>query len=501
MGRLFCGQVCSLSLVATMAWATTAHAGGVEDVSTGATAIGRSTNHVRANDALAVWQNPANLAVLPGMDIVGELRLGFFDACFSRAQDPNLTYLPTEVPFEKVCNDGGLQPAGTLGFSMPLPRGFGVGVGFFTPGAQKQTSYGHKDINTLLTPIPGLQATSGAHESPNRYLLIDRDTPVAFLMAGVGYQPVRYFRLGASFGFGFTKAKFSNVTSAIGGTFLDPQVLSEVEATDAFIPRVTASAVVSPIDAIDLMVSFTWTDDIEAEGHVDVTANGYGDAPRKDCREANPGPHCRSDDLTLRVPFQRYEVMLGARYAQRRVPRERALDPMRDEIWDVEVTGYWLQTSHIQDFVLDIHDGQRPVPQVAITPALVTPLPRRVSILHGWDDSFGVRVGGDYNVLRERLAVRAGFGYEGRAVPKKNMSIDYWAVNRYNLSVGSTVQLGHWKLTAAYTHVFHEDVDVPLGQGNLREIAVLMPDAANAVNEGKYRAQLNLLSLGFNYTF
>jgi hypothetical protein len=265
-----------------------------------------------------------------------------------------------------------------------------------------------------------------------------------------------------------------------------------------------ASAVVSPLDSVDLMVAFTWNDDVEAKGHMDVTANGYAKAPRTDCRSASPGPHCRADDVTLNVPFQRYEVAIGGRYAQRRVPRERAIDPMRDELWDVELTAYWLQTSHVTDFVLDVHDGEGDVPQVAIgsaPTALVTPLPQKVPIHHGWDDTFGVRVGGDYNVLRERLAVRAGFGYEKRALPKKNMNIDYWAVTRYNLSVGSTLQLGRWKLTVAYAHVFHEDVDLALGQGNLREIAVVNPGAANVVNEGKYGASLDVLSFGVNYTF
>ena len=87
------------------------------------------------------------------------------------------------------------------------------------------------------------------------------------------------------------------------------------------------------------------------------------------------------------------------------------------------------------------------------------------------------------------------------AVDKKNMNIDYWPVNRYTLSIGSTTQLGPWKLTFGYAHVFQQTVNVPLGQGSLREIAALMPEAANVVNEGKYTSRIDVFSFGANYTF
>ena len=499
-------SICGCAVLST----TGVRAAGVEDTVSGTVAIGRSANYVRANDVMAVWQNPANLALVPRKDIGTELRLAVFDGCFDRARNVGIAanqangYLATES-FEQVCNEAGAQFAGTLGFAMPLPRGFGFGVGLFSPGGVRKTKYGSDAINTLFPSAnETVPITAGQRESPNRYLLLERDVLAAFIMAGAGYQPTRFVRFGLSVGGGVTAIKYKNVTSVAGGRFDDPEVVSDVRVSDAFVPRVTVSAAVTPIPALDLMASFTWNDDVEADGTLDVIANGLPKAPRRSCADPSPGPHCRVEGVTLKVPYQRFEVVIGARYAQRRVARERALDPIRDEVWDIELDAYWSQTGNVDTYELDVYNPAEQMRGVSFSsaPGMPTlPLPPKAAIFHGWRDTFGARLGGDYNVLRDLLALRVGAAYETRGVDPKNLSLDYWPLQKVTLSLGATVAFGDLKINAGYAHVFYESVDVQVGEGNVREIAARNPEDAQAVNEGWYHAGLDVFSLGANVSF
>ena len=481
-----------------------ARAAGVEDAVTGTVALGRSANYVRVNDFMAVWQNPANLALVPSRDQGLDLRMPMFNGCFKRAQDPSKTYLSTES-FNKSCSSGpGLT--GNGGLVLPLPRNFGFGIGIYTPGGSPGLKFGNSDINTTSPSAETVPTTTGKSESPGRYLLVNKTVTAAYLMIGAGYAPTKYLRFGVSVGSGFVNIAYKNVTSLFGGRFDDQEIVSDVRVTDAFVPRATASVGATPLDSIDLMGSFTWNDDVRAKGNLDVTANGL-QAPRGDCASAMPGPHCRVKNVTLKVPYQRYEVVLGARYAKRHKPRERAIDPMRDETWDVELNGYWVQTSHVDNFTLDIWNGapnsaaQRNI-QLSSAPGTgLSPLPNTATLYHGWRDTYGLRLGGDYNVIPSFLAVRAGLGFESSAVPAKNMNIDYWPVQKFTLSLGATVKLKSWKLHAAYAHVFNQTVNVPVGKGNVKEIVAYFPQLATAVNEGKYTSKINIVSLQANYSF
>jgi long-subunit fatty acid transport protein len=486
-----------------MSAVATAHAAGVEDTAEGTVALGRQASYARVNDYHALWQNPANLAVLPSKDLGLELRLPFFHGSFERYRNPAYEYLETES-FGKVENTGARIPTGSGGFTMPLRRGFGIGVGAFAVPGTSGIEFGNSALNTINVPAQyAAMGTSGARETPGRYLLIDRTVLGAFLMAGVGYSPIPQLRFGVGAGAGLVDVAFKNVSSVTGGDLRDIGVLSDVKVVDGFVPRVTASVAATPIDAIDLFASFTYTDDVSAKGHLDVTGNGYSKSPRGDCSSMTPGTRCRVKDVTLDIPYQRFEVFLGGRYAQRRVKRERALDPMKDEIWDVEIDAYWSQTSHVDAYTLRIRKpGEMQNISLSTSPtASVIPLPENATLYHGWKDTYGVRLGGDWNVLQDFLAVRAGLGFETKGVPTQNMNLDYWPLQKTTVSIGATVKLGRWKIHAAYARVFNQTVDVKVGEGNVKEVVSLSPETAQVINEGKYKSSLDVVSLQGNVSF
>jgi hypothetical protein len=498
-----------------------AHAAGIEDSVGGAVNLGRAANYVRVNDFMATFQNPANLAIVPGGDLGGELRFPLFQACFDRARDPNITTYrePSATSmgaehFNNVCNEGKLFPTGNLGWAASLKKGWGYGIGFFTPAGNPSAKYGDATnvtvspaANTLYTP------TLTGVESPNRHLLLERQALAGFLMAGLGAQPIPQLRIGLSAGLGFATIYNSSMVSAIGGSFRDQQILNELHVKDWVIPRFTTSVVVAPHDSFEIMGQLTYQGDIEASGYAELTANGVQGAPLNDCRSVgadgrpNPGTHCRIDGTKLTAPLPTLEATIGLRYAKRRVARKRVLNPMKDEIFDLELDAYWSQTSNVDAFTLRLFGEARGAPgspHIALASGpggSALPVQPRVEIPHRWTDTYGVRFGGDYNAVAEMLAIRLGVSYETSAVPNEFMNIDAWPVQKVGVHAGLTLALGRSRLTLAYSHVFYGQVDVPVGTGQIKEIASEQAAMAQAVNEGRYQAALDVISVQSNLSF
>ncbi len=490
-----------------------AKAAGVEDAPGGTIALGRAANYVSVRDFMATWQNPANLALVLRRDAGLELRLPVLNACFDRFRDPNVDYKPEES-FNKVCNESKVFPTGNAGYAMSFDNGLGFGVGVFTPAAIARSRYGD---DTLVTFNQGrfdevYPITETGTESANRYMLLERNVLAAFLMAGVGYQIMPELRVGLSVGAGFATVHYKSVASLTGRTFVDQEVLTDVHVKDMFIPRMTMSVVGSPIPALDLMVQATFNGDIEASGHVDAKANGIQGAPRGDCRSSNPGPHCRVNDVSLRVPYQRVELQFGARYGFNRTGHDHGpkFDPMVDEIGDIELNAYWVNTANVDAYRLNLYDiDARDPARIDFTSdpsGSSSPLPPVAVIPHKWRNTYGFRLGGDYNMLPGLLSLRAGFSYESSAVRTPYMNIDYFATQKIGLHLGASVMLGMVKLSVAYAHLFYPGIDVPVGEGRLPEIVAVPatppnPVPARAVNEGSYRTRVDIVSLQANVRF
>jgi hypothetical protein len=511
------GPSFAIAALVTLLFAHTALAAGVEDTVGGAIALGRAANYARVNDFMATWQNPANLAVIPGTDVGLELRVPFFVACFDRARDPNKLYkvpdqstgFQGEESFAQVCNKARPMPSGNLGIAKSYNSGWGWGLGFFTPAGTSSLKFGSDTVVTWPPYFSNEQAkiTQNGSESANRYLLLDRKVMAGWLMAGLGVSPIKQLRLGVSAGWGFANVAYKNAASLTGQTFQDQEVLNDVHVQDWFVPRFTGSVVVTPVAFLDIMGQVTYTGDVEAKGHVDITANGIKGAKRGNCTADDPGPYCRINGAKLTAPYQPLEATLGVRYAYARHGKKRVLDPLADEVFDVEIDGYWAQTSHVKDFTLDLYSqtpGTPGAPHIDFTsdPAgSPAPLPPRAVLPHHWRDTYGVRLGGDYVVLPSILALRLGVSYESRAVPLQYMSIDYWPVQKLGIHAGLTGAIGPIKLSVGYAHFFNQTLTVLVGTGKVTEVTALDQQLAQAVNEGRYTSSIDVVSLQGNYRF
>lgn len=496
------GMACAL----VTATASEAHAAGVEDTVGGTVTLGRAAGYVRVHDFMATFQNPANLAIVPGKDLGLELRLQLFQACFDRAKDNAKEYKAADT-FGQVCDKAAPMPSGNLGFAWGEGK-WGWGVGVFTPSGTSKLKFGTDRLVTLgARDDETLPITKSGKQSPNRHMLIEREVLAGFLMAGGAWAPIRQLRLGGSVGVGFAAIKYKNAAS-VGPSFVDEEVINDVHVQDWAVPRATFSFVTTPVRELEIMGALTYTGDIKATGHVDIRANGIKGGQRRDCRAEDPGTFCRVDDAELKAPYHPLEATLGLRYAYKRNNAIKpTLDPMHDELWDLEVNAYWAQTSHVDAFTLTLYEeGEPNAPHIDFSSSTSdevqpAPLPARARIAHNWRDTFGVRVGGDYNFIRDVLSARLGVSYESSAIRKGYMGLDYWPVQKVGLHAGGTVKFGDFRLSLAYAHIFNQEVDVGVGEGRVLEISAVSPENAQAVNEGRYISGIDIVTLQANYVF
>lgn len=519
-----------------------AHAAGVEDTASGTQALGRGAHYARVRDYMATWQNPANLALLGDNTVGANLRVSLFDACFAREKDlvsrgPE-AYATGADPYPEVCNEAPLLPSGSLGLALPFqtPVGsMGLGIGIFTPAGVGNLKFGDDTIRSILVLEDNtFGTTDSGQSSPNRFLLIERTVLAGFLAIGAGWAPVPQLRFGVTGAVGFADINYKNAATILGGEAVPAstvdgfdsgtyEVINDVNVADFFIPRVTASVAATPTPGVDIMLGLTWTDDINAEGDVDITANGLQGAALGNCREplvvegtpavrvSGPGPRCRVEDVKLDVPYQRLQLMFGARYGKLRPGVAESVNPMADEVFDIELNAYWEQTSHVDTFSLQLPAFERPISEENSDQSKIelsggdfsraSPLPQTASLPHNWQDTFGVRVGGDYNLLPNRLAIRLGYGFESRAVPVRNMNIDYWPVSKHLISLGATFRVSVIDLHVAYAHVINETITVPVTAGNVQQVVAVTDVPAWNVNEGKYTSSINIFSLGGSVRF
>lgn len=530
----FVGALAALGGLATAP--STARAGGFEYSAAGTRALGRGGAFAaRADDPMALFYNPANLADLSGMQLYLNAHLALFDACYRRSQDENYgtnfsgparnsTFgsigdpLPSgydAARFREVCNSGPPGFVPELVWTWRIMNELGVGVGLVAPAAVGATRWGRPSDGTVRYP----DHASGRLPSPARYGLVEADLLLAWPTVGVGYRPHKRFRIGAAAGFGIGVLNFTSYVRPIGESEnFDSDVRADLHVTDFFIPRVTVSAHAVPTDALDVMVGFTWTDDIDAEGRVDLESFVYGDETTvgANCRRgAADDPCARRVDGRLDAP-QPWQLTFGVRYAQRTRERPddasvierlsgRTEDQMANERWDIELNVVYERNSLVDDFVMTLEG----MPVLATDIGPDTPLPETTVLPHRWKDQVSVRLGGDYNLIPGLAAVRAGFHFETPGVEKGYELHDFMPFMRFGGHVGLSLRVGRLDVALAYAYIRNETRTLDrsdarfhqvVAQGNPDPTMRAETDGA-VVNAGRYSSSFNVVSLGVAYRF
>jgi long-chain fatty acid transport protein len=511
---------------------------GIDSPESGVEQVGRGSAWLaRADDPLAVYFNPAALAYQSSGVHLGA-QLMFMNRCFTRKGDGGAPVSPGNnlpgpgappdpnrpkqvAPAADVCSKAGAFPNPQLAATFRLGDRVGLGIGVVAPHATgsnvwpESVPYTHRSGEPLTQP------------APNRYLLVSNEATIIFPTVSVGFALTDTLSVGAGFLWGIAtihNVNFSEGISPLGSAtgitdrYENSDARTELTAKDLFIPGFVLSALWSATSNLDVAAWFKWTDRVRAD-HADLRlTTPYWDAslgtPAEDVCAGSPDPQCNVTDakgkgsLTFTIPM---EAKLALRYHMTRKDADRPAlaadgtslrrvrDPLRDDLFDVELDFTWANNSAVDSFEVRFPTGA----QAITIKGAGTTVPENADIPRKWKDVVGVRLGGDLNILRSRLALRAGGFFETKGQRDDYLALDFDLAERIGLSGGATVRLGPVDVSAAYQHTFFGTLDNG-GKGAVHALSG-QRDAGfrsrQAINGGVLKASLNEIGLSGTVRF
>ncbi len=490
-------------------FAAVASAGGYEIPGGSARALGRgSTGLARADDPIMAFLNPAALGSMPTQFMLGT-HLMWQKACFDRTGTYDPGYVGDQtVEHPEVCN--GKDPADRMtlmpfvAFTKRFGKRVGMVLGLDAPYATRAMRWETaRRIEEDGTATPGFYpAPDGVTvpdsddlvPSPARYMLVTDDVVLLHVTYGIGVKLADWFQVGAGFGWGFAKVRFTNYTR-FSQPGEDPMLdqPTTVKVNDWFLPRVVGSVHFIPHDRLDLMAGVRWDDDVKASGTT-VAQSPLGEA-RGSVRYRAPRP---------------IWVTFGIRYAHRTAPRasldddDPTDDPMKNETFDIEANVIYERNSVVTDHLFSsgalglFMNPDDPEPSLTI-PEFENP----IRVPHNWKDQVSVRVGGDWNVMPGQLALRLGGSFETMGFRDGFGFIDYLPLQRFGVHVGLSGRFGAVEMTLGYVHFFTTTFNNPNGQHPQIVIGLEGPvdGVTNFVNSGTYRAHIDMLAWSLRVVF
>ncbi|HEX8789360.1 MAG TPA: outer membrane protein transport protein [Polyangiaceae bacterium] len=432
----------------------------------------------RASDPLATFYNPAGLAGQPTR-VTLQANLSMQNTCFTRLKAGNdVTNDGTNAgsTYPQVCNNGSLFPDPQLAFTYRLTDRIGLGIAVLGPSA----------VGNVTWP----DFINGNTPSPQRYLLVSSNVVLLTPTVGVGWEAIDNLRLGAAFIAGTAPSiDFINVSPALAEPSAASQtpgtndVRSELKAHDYFIPGFTLGAIWTPIDRLDIAAWYKYMAPIDATGDVITQAYYYqyaqtnpnkiawGDTAYPACYNpgtatpsATPCGNGGNAKVNVTLPM---EAKLGFRYHQPRsdVPAQAHVrDPMATDVFDAELDLTWANNSAFDSIQIRFPGDSSGKGILPANPAIPGNLPPNADVRHHFKDVFGVRLGGDYNVLPDQLALRAGAFFETAAADTTYQNIDFIASDRIGFALGGTYRIKFSEsntrggnaldIMAGYGHVF-----------------------------------------------
>ena len=500
----------TIALVVPLWPARGVRAGGSEFPADGARSAGRGgTGMARADDPTVMLRNPALLADLWDNQALLSAHLGLVDACFTPTgsafwQQGDDVYDPGDgalvagdlinEPLARLCYDGPTPFFPSVAFSLKLADDLGVGVGFFPPELASLSQWGHRD-GTYETP-------NGLRLNPLRFLGSHLNTTYFSLLGAVGYRLLPWLRVG----FGFQWALVFVDTTTFATSSPDRRAAGDVRidlrTKDLFIPGIVASVHLVPIDALDIAVGFKWSDRVQSDVTLDLLSAPFGvdeylfPGQGGATRTVPTWSRGQRGELSA-PPIWVPQLSFSVRYAHRLRPRilqneagETAAhgqveDAFAAELFDVELTAiYYVNSAFDQNvFYSDPSAASAQFRELdangSITPSTATLGPcvdvveeagggcRRTAnaVPFGGQDQWSLRLGGDYNILPGRLALRLGASFESDGARRAYLNPRYYSFQRLGLHAGLTVRFGGGTdLHIAYAHFIQDDVRTQVNQ-------------------------------------
>lgn len=513
-----------------------AQAGGTEFPGDGTRGLGRGgARAARADDPTIMTRNPAALALMWDDQALLGAHLLLVDACmrptgaygwglqsmgetafdlgegpvypFAQEGDTNLDGTPlvgfANEPYPEVCYEGNAPFLPHLALSNKLSEDLGVGLGFFPPDSSALFQWGNRD-GTVDTP-------NGLRPNPLRYLRSKQNVSYFSALAAAGYRLAPWISVGLGLQWMLVIYEATTWTTPTSGLDPESDVRGDLFGRDLFIPGVITSVHLQPLDYLDVVVGFKWSDRVKSKVKLDITTGAFGTGEVFQFNRAStndvatvgssipttahnqPGevdsPPVWVPQLTLAVRLSDLlkprvpDTKLAHRYAEGKVE-----DHMLAERWDVELDAIYYFTSvydraqfttNNAELQLRTVDPDGVLGSIPGSPGDCTERDasnncvgkRLVKTDYHGKDQITLRLGGDYNVLPGLLALRAGVSYETRGSDPSDLNVLNYMLSRVGMHGGLTVRVANkTDISFGYAHFLHENVALQVfdGEGTSR---------------------------------
>jgi len=468
-----------------------------------------------ATDPIAGYYNPAALATQPTSFSVG-LNLAFQKICYQRvgpdgkAQGASTIHTAQGATYPEVCNPNSGQPNAIPSLALTWRASERLAVGFTVV---PPSAYGLLEWPDVVRT----KTTSGIETSepaPQRYLSLYTKGTILFPTLSAGYSVTDRLHVGVGFVAGIAILELRSMSIGTvsataeqndpGQDDFDTDSRSTIKAKDLFVPGAVASVLYEATSNFDIAGWYRWSDSIKAKGDLEVVAPYYDGAgtprPEGDVVKSKDQVGKDAASIELTIPM---EARIGARWhvprpapattferEQLRSDSHRTRDPLRDDLYDVELDLTWAKNSDGDVTKIRFADG--------IFVAGLGSVPTNADRPTGWKDSFGARLGGQVNVARNLAGLRAGTWVETSAVDDAHLSVTGVPALRGGFGGGFVLRIQSVDVEAGYQHIWNAGLDNG-GDGKLKAIASTgSPDhrSYHAVNGGKISQHANVIALG-----
>lgn len=513
-GRMFLKLgLISTGFMSVISPTSLAQAAGIELGSIGVQSVGRAgTFTARASDPTAMWHNVAGIVGLPGVQWTASTNLGFWQHCFDRdgrydgeesgivtnnTVFMNSRYATARPEYPEVCNAVSPAIVPQLLVTYRIRPWLAIGGGLLTPAGVGNQKFPDR-----------VETTAGLAPSPTRYLVLGTNILIVNPTIAVAVAPTSWLRIGAALQPSVAHFAGETTANAIGSQSPATDIRTAADAWGFFWAGNIGLQVQPTPNLTFGFHTHLNQNPVRMEGKTTATVRPYA---------TNPMDRISSKfDSVVQLPLPSI-FRIGARYAHLRPdanPDWSQRDAMRDEQFDLEINAHY-ETSSVLQTVITQSMGM-----VEVSPGQFGPATPEVALKRSWRDTFGLRIGGDYNVIRNVLSVRAGLSwdlgaqtgartYNGSVIDwNPDAGIDTGGYDTVGVSLGASYRWRSLTFDFAYQHVFTGGQTVTQGRAQVVSgtVPITPQDCARGPgypgpgactnNQGVYSASLDLLAFG-----
>lgn len=502
-------------------WPAAARGGGFEIPDNGTEALGRGGAFVaKADDGTALQYNVSGLARQRGTRLTLDANLLLHNTSFTRAGsypgipgDPNNPEAGKAYPTIQDRDNVFLAPY--LALSTDLGgrlKKWTLALGLFGPPSIGRHNYGvgSEKVCSMIEgkqvcddPPATVDGSKSGLPAPSRYDISKTDLLIVFPTLAVAYQPHPVIAIG--FGWQAVIAHFdlanANLTP-LGNSCPVPDfggcdTYGRVRTFGTSFSSSPAAFDKTPVKFSPGLTSFGWLFGLllHPSDNFDV---GWSFRPQIDIRTVGdlhpvtPASAPKIGDVpavfTATVPAT---MRLGGRWVSRYADDSERADLELDLTWE-----NW--------------EAERAGRLYAIGDALFVNTDNTLdaAIVHNYKDTFGLRLGGAYNLrVRPQLlaTVRAGFYFDSAATREGDTRLDFNTLDKFAGTLGGGLKWRGFQVNLAYAFVGSPTRTV----SDSRITAISATDGTNyppgtpviRIGDGTYRSAVHILSLGFTVNF